>query len=207
MKKQLAAGLACYMLATTAQADVVIGNPMAVTGPIPDLVAPMVAAVDLAEKHINEQGGMFASGEKFVVVRADSQCDPVAAVDAVTKLINVSMVTGLVGPVCSGATIAQAESVSIPAGVVTLSVSASSPAISNMEDGTDLVFRSAASDAYQGVALAELAMSKGIKDIAVSYANDEIGLLLQYILQKYPDGIMPESRPVQTGEKLKKGRI
>ena len=68
MKKQLAAGLACYMLATTAQADVVIGNPMAVTGPIPDLVAPMVAAVDLAEKHINEQGGMFASGEKFVVV-------------------------------------------------------------------------------------------------------------------------------------------
>jgi branched-chain amino acid transport system permease protein len=34
-----------------------------------------------------------------------------------------------------------------------------------------------------------------------------IGLLLQYILQKYPDGIMPESRPVQTGEKLKKGRI
>ena len=127
MKKQLAAGLACYMLATTAQADVVIGNPMAVTGPIPDLVAPMVAAVDLAEKHINEQGGMFASGEKFVVVRADSQCDPVAAVDAVTKLINVSMVTALVGPVCSGATIAQAESVSIPAGVVTLSVSASSP--------------------------------------------------------------------------------
>ena len=93
MKKQLAAGLACYMLATAAQADVVIGNPMAVTGPIPDLVAPMVAAVDLAEKHINEQGGMFASGEKFVVVRADSQCDPVAAVDAVTKLINVSTVS------------------------------------------------------------------------------------------------------------------
>jgi branched-chain amino acid transport system substrate-binding protein len=42
-----------------------------------------------------------------------------------------------------------------------------------MENGTDLVFRSAASDAYQGVALAELAMSKGIKDIAVSYANDD----------------------------------
>ena len=34
-----------------------------------------------------------------------------------------------------------------------------------------------------------------------------IGLLLQYILQKYPDGIMPESRPVQTGEKFIKGRI
>jgi branched-chain amino acid transport system permease protein len=26
-----------------------------------------------------------------------------------------------------------------------------------------------------------------------------IGLLLQYILQKYPDGIIPESRPTSTG--------
>jgi len=173
MKKRIVAGLACYMIATAAQADVVIGNPMAVTGPIPDLVAPMLPAVDLAAKHVNEQGGLFASGEKLVIARVDSQCDPVAAVDAVTKLVNVNMVTGIVGPVCSGATIAQAESVSIPAGVVTLSVSASSPAITNMENGTDLVFRAAASDAYQGVALAELAISKGIMDIAVSYANDD----------------------------------
>ncbi len=173
MKPQIAAGLACYLMATTASADVVVGNPMAVTGPIPDLVAPMVLAVDLAAEHVNAQGGMFASGEKFVIARADSQCDPVAAVDAVTKLINVSMVTAIVGPVCSGATIAQADSVSIPAGVVTLSVSASSPMITNMESGTDLVFRSAASDAYQGVALAELAIAKGIMDIAVSYANDD----------------------------------
>ena len=173
MKKRIVAGLACYMIATTTQADVVIGNPMAVTGPIPDLVAPMLPAVDLAAKHVNEQGGLFASGEKLVIARVDSQCDPVAAVDAVTKLVNVNMVTAIVGPVCSGATIAQAESVSIPAGVVTLSVSASSPAITNMESGTDLVFRAAASDAYQGVALAELAISKGIMDIAVSYANDD----------------------------------
>ena len=42
-----------------------------------------------------------------------------------------------------------------------------------METGTDLVFRSAASDAYQGVALAELALAKGITDMSVSYANDD----------------------------------
>jgi len=173
MKTQIAAGLALCLMASAAQADVVIGNPMAQTGPIPDLVAPMVQAVDLAAEHVNAQGGMFAAGEKFTIARADSQCDGVAAVDAVTKLINISMVTAIVGPVCSGATIAQAESVSIPAGVVTLSVSASSPMITDMEDGTDLVFRTAASDAYQGVALAELALAKGVKDIAVSYANDD----------------------------------
>jgi branched-chain amino acid transport system substrate-binding protein len=157
---------------------------MALTGPIPDLVAPMAKAVDLAAKHVNEQGGMFASGEKYVIVRADSACDPVAAVDAVTKLVNVSLVTAILGPVCSGATIAQAESVSVPAGVVTLSVSASSPAISTMEKGTDLVFRTAASDAYQGVALAKLTLAKGIKDIAVSYANDDYNAAIAGVFVK-----------------------
>ena len=174
MKKTLLActGLA-LMTSTAIAADVNIGNPMAMTGPIPDLVAPMAKAIDLAAKNVNDQGGLFAGGDKFNIVRADSACDPTAAVDAVTKLINVNNVSAILGPVCSGATIAQAESVSIPAGVVTLSVSASSPAISTMEKGTDLVFRSAASDAYQGVALAKLAMGNGIKDIAVSYANDD----------------------------------
>ena len=172
MKKTLIATTAA-LLASTAYAEVTIGNPMGMTGPIPDLVAPMAAAVDLAAQNINDQGGMFAGGEEFTVIRADSACDPVAAVDAVTKLINVNGVSAIVGPVCSGGTIAQAESVSIPAGVLTLSVSASSPAITEMEDGTDLVFRTTASDAYQGVALAELALANGITDIAISYSNDD----------------------------------
>ncbi len=171
--KKLLMTTAATLLATSATADVNIGNPMAMTGPIPDLVAPIAAAVDLAAANVNDGGGMFADGEAFNIIRADSACDPTAAVDAVTKLINVNSVSAIVGPVCSGATIAQAESVAIPAGVVTLSVSASSPAITNMEDGTDLVFRSAASDAYQGVALAELAMAAGYTEMAVSYANDD----------------------------------
>ncbi len=173
MKKYLIAQTALMMTSAVAVADVNIGNPMAVTGPIPDLVAPMSAAVDLAAAHVNDQGGLFADGEAYNIVRADSACDPTAAVDAVTKLINVNNVSAILGPVCSGATIAQAQSVSIPAGVVTLSVSASSPDISTMEDGTDLVFRAAASDAYQGVALANLALESGIGDVAVSYANDD----------------------------------
>lgn len=173
MKKHILAGVALAAMTVSANAEVKVGVPLGLTGPIPDLVAPMAQAVDLAVKHINEQGGMFAGGEEFVAISADSACDPVAAVDAVTKLINVSLVSAIIGPVCSGATIAQAESVSIPAGVVTLSVSASSPAISTMETGTDLVFRAAASDAYQGVALAELAVAKGITDMAISYANDD----------------------------------
>ena len=188
MKKTLLA-TAATLMATSAMADVNIGNPMAMTGPIPDLNAPIAAAVDLAAANINEQGGMFADGEAFNVIRADSACDPTAAVDAVTKLINVNSVSAIVGPVCSGATIAQAESVSIPAGVVTLSVSASSPAITSMEDGTDLVFRAAASDAYQGVALAELAMANGMTDLAVSYANDDYNAAIAEVFVQAFEGM------------------
>lgn len=187
--KNVLMATAATLLATSAMADVNIGNPMAMTGPIPDLNAPIAQAVDLAATHINAQGGMFADGEAFNVIRADSACDPTAAVDAVTKLINVSGVSAIVGPVCSGAAIAQAESVSIPAGVVTLSVSASSPAITSMEDGTDLVFRAAASDAYQGVALAELAMANGMMDIAVSYANDDYNAAIAEVFVKAYQGM------------------
>ncbi len=187
--KNVLMATAATLLATTAMAEVNIGNPMAMTGPIPDLNAPIAQAVDLAATHINDQGGMFEAGEVFNIIRADSACDPVAAVDAVTKLINVNGVAAIVGPVCSGAAIAQAESVSIPAGVVTLSVSASSPAITSMEDGTDLVFRAAASDAYQGVALAELAMANGMMDIAVSYANDDYNAAIAEVFVKAYQGM------------------
>ena len=173
MKRTIFTTAAAMLCSTAVMAEVSVGNPMALTGPIPDLVAPMAQAVDLAAANVNAQGGMFAGGESYKIIRADSACDPVAAVDAVTKLINVNSVSAILGPVCSGATIAQAESVSFPAGVTTLSVSASSPAISTMEDGTDLMFRTAASDAYQGVALANLAVAQGITEIAVSYANDD----------------------------------
>ncbi len=173
MEKLLLTTTALTLVATSAFADVNIGNPMALTGPIPDLVAPIAAAVDLAAQDINAQGGMFADGEAFNIIRADSACDPTAAVDAVTRLINLNNVSAIVGPICSGAAIASAQSVSIPAGVVTLTISATAPDISEMENGTDLVFRTAASDAYQGVALANLAIELGLTDIAISYANDD----------------------------------
>ena len=54
MKKIILTGIASAALAFSASAEVKVGNPMAVTGPIPDLVAPMLLAVDLAEKHVNE---------------------------------------------------------------------------------------------------------------------------------------------------------
>jgi len=151
--------------------EVKLGSVAGVTGPIAELLAEVVKGRNLAADQINAQGGMFG-GDRLTMVLADSACDPKAAVDAGNKVVNVDQVVAIVGPNCSGATNGMVQAVSIPAGVVSISDSATAPSISELEDN-DLVFRVAASDSYQGVALADLALAQGYEKIAVSYANDD----------------------------------
>ena len=166
----LGAGL--MLVAAGAQAeDVKLGALAAVTGPIPELVADMVAAQEFAVAQINAQGGIHGGGTLQLVI-ADTQCDAKTAVDAATKLVNVEQVPAIVGGICSGGTIGATQAVTIPAGVVSVSPSATSPAITDLEDN-DLVFRTAPSDAYQGVELAKLAREMGHDTLALTYANDD----------------------------------
>ena len=169
-KGLLVAIVAASALAAPAAAEVKLGSLSAITGPIPELVADIVDAERAAVADINANGGVL--GDTLSLVVADGQCDAKAAVDAANKLVNVEQVVAIVGGICSGATIGAAEAVTVPAGVVSVSPSATSPAITGLDDN-DLVFRTAPSDAYQGVALAGLARSMGYDKIAVTYANDD----------------------------------
>lgn len=157
--------------AGTMAADVKVGSAGGITGPIAELVVAIMAGRDLAASHVNEQGGLLG-GDTYRLVPGDAQCDPKAAVDAGAKLVNVEQVVAVIGPSCSGATNGMAQSVTIPAGVVMLSDTATAPGISELEDN-DLVFRVAASDAYQGRSLAERAWEQGYRALAVTYANDD----------------------------------
>ena len=179
-KGPLIAIVAASVLAGPALAEVKIGSLSAITGPIPELVADIVDAERAAVAEINLHGGVL--GDTLSLVVADSQCDAKAAVDAANKLVNVEQVVAIVGAICSGGTIGAAEAVTVPAGVVSISPSATSPAITGLEDN-DLVFRTAPSDAYQGVALAGLARSMGYDKLAVTYANDDynVGLAEVFI--------------------------
>ena len=171
--KLLAAGAAILAIGSTTAtaADVKVGSAAAVTGPIAEVVAPILAARNLAAAHVNEQGGILGDGT-YQLVQGDSQCDPKAAVDAGAKLVNVEQVVAIVGPSCSGATNGMAQSVAIPAGVVVLSDTATAPSISEMDDN-DLMFRVVPSDAYQGRSLAQTAWDAGYRKIAVTTANDD----------------------------------
>jgi len=170
-KLALAASTVALMAASAQAGEIKVGSAGGVTGPIAELVAPILAGRQLAADHINANGGLL-NGDTLTLVVADSACDPKAAVDAGNKLVNVEQVVAIVGPSCSGATNGMVSSVTIPAGVTVLSDSATAPSISELDDN-DLVFRAAASDAYQGAAIAKLVWEAGLKKVAVTYSNDD----------------------------------
>ena len=62
----------------------------------------------------------------------------------------------------------------MPKGVMMFSPSATSPALSTLEDN-DLFFRTSPSDARQGQVIAELLQEKGIKSIAMTYTSNDYG--------------------------------
>jgi branched-chain amino acid transport system substrate-binding protein len=178
MKKSNILGLtvAATVLGLAAPAvaqDVTLGILGDLTGPIESLAPPIVAGAQLAFDHVNAQGGILDGG-KIVSVIGDSACDPSVAGPAADKLVNTDQVTGIVGAFCTGATIGAATTAGIPGGVVMISPSASAPAVTTVEDN-DLLFRTTPSDAFQGVKLGELLLSKGITDVAVTYVNNDYG--------------------------------
>lgn len=165
-----------YFLVTTifffglsAHADILVGAPFALSGPISEFAKGMRQAAEVAMNQVNQQGGVL--GKAYRLEFIDTACDPDKAADAVRNFVENPNVVALVGPVCSGETLRQTRSVSIPAGVVTLSVASASPLITTLED-KDLVFRTAPSDALKGQAMAKTAFDMGIREIAVTHASD-----------------------------------
>lgn len=143
------------------------------TGPLESLTPPIYAGAKLAIDQVNEQGG--AIGGNIELLKGDSTCaDATAASNVADRMVNSEKVVAMVGPMCSGATIAAANNAAIPGGMVMISPSATSPALTELEDN-DLVFRTAPSDAFQGVMMAKMLMAKGIKEIAISYVNNDYG--------------------------------
>ncbi len=171
LRATVAASLVTAGAAGAWAGEIKVGSVAGLTGPVAELVIPIVAGRNLAVKHVNAQGGLLG-GDTMKMALVDSQCDPKAGVDAGSKVVNVEQVVAIVGATCSGGTNAMVQSVTIPAGVVALSDSATAPSISELNDN-DLVFRVAPSDAYQGAALAKLAIDAGFKKLAVTYSNDD----------------------------------
>lgn len=158
--------------AAFAQDSVKIGFMGDFTGPIQSFTPGILEGAEVAIAQINAQGGIM--GKQVELVSGDSACDPTAAANAADRLVNTEKVLATVGPLCSGATISAANNATVPGGIVLVSPSATSPAISTMDDN-GLVFRTAPSDAFQGAQMAKLLMASEIGAIAITYVNNDYG--------------------------------
>ena len=154
-------------------ADVKLGFLGGFTGPIASLTPPIFNGAKLALQNINDQGGILDGG-KLTIESADGGCDPTTAGNAADKLINTSKVTAIVGGLCTGETIGGFNAAGKPGNVVFVSPASSAPALTTLDDN-DLVFRTTPSDALQGVKMASLLISKGVKNVVVTYVNNDYG--------------------------------
>ena len=175
MKKiLLVSTMLAVMSAPVLAEDIKIGIILGFTGPIESLTPTMAAAAELALSEASNSGD-FLEGQKLVPVRADSTCiDSAAASSAAERLITADGVAAIVGADCSGVTTAIANNVAVPNGVVMVSPSATSPALSTIND-KGYFHRTAPSDARQGQVLADILGSRGISEVAVTYTNNDYG--------------------------------
>ena len=135
MKKLLSASVALAMMATPVfAADVKLGIILGYTGPIESLTPDMAMGAELAISEANESGE-FMGGMNISSVRGDSTCiDSAAATAAAERLITSDKINAIVGADCSGVTTAILQNVAMANGVVMVSPSATSPALSTIED-------------------------------------------------------------------------
>ena len=129
-------------------------------------------AFELAIKHVNEGGGVF--GLPVATAVGDTTADPEKAVAAARRLVESEGVHAIVGPNASAHALPIAERVIGPAGIPTVSFSATSPELTTVAD-RDFLFRTALSDMSQGPVLARVARERGFDNVGVIYVDDAWG--------------------------------
>ena len=148
-----------------------IGTLLSFTGPLKEFGPNIKNGCELAGKQLKE------AGLDVTLFHEDSETSAIPATNAAKKLVEVNKVVALVGSLASGVTIPVAESVTIPNGVVQISMASTSPLITVLpaDKDKDLLFRTCPSDALQGIIAGKLANELGHKTASVLYVNNPYG--------------------------------
>lgn len=201
----LAAGA---MVASTAASGAgTIGALMPMTGDLQAYGETCLNGIRLAVEQVNSDGGML-DGEVSLEV-GDTQTAAQPSIDAAQKLVSVSGAFGIVGALSSGNTIPVAKSVSSVEGVPQISSASTSPTITDLDDN-DFLFRTLPSDAFQGVALAEVTREAGYGDLAILYVNNDYGEgLANSFTQAFEaaGGTVSGSAPYEPGKASYRGEL
>ena len=118
-------------MASVSHADVTIGELQGFTGPLESMIGAMYGGANLAVTEANASGNYLQG--TINVVQGDSVCiDPAVAIAQAEKMINDANVMAIMGPNCSGNTAAFITNVLVPNGIVPISPSPTSPALTTL---------------------------------------------------------------------------
>ena len=158
----------------TKVSDIKVGIILGFTGPIESLTPDMASGAELAFKEATDSGELLG-GANIIPVRADSTCVDSAAASTAAEDLIAQGIVAIMGADCSGVTGAIATNVAVPNGVVMVSPSATSPALTDIDDN-GLFFRTAPSDARGGEVLADITKDNGVSSVAITYVNTDYGV-------------------------------
>ncbi len=150
----------------------VVGSILPTEGSFGALGLSIQNAIELAVTDINEVG--LGSGRRIGVVACDSSGMLDQGLEAARYLVEARGVPAIIGPAFSGIFIEATTQVTVPAGVMTISPSATSPLIGDLDDN-GLAWRTAASDEFQGVAISDLVRARGLARVIALGKGDAYG--------------------------------
>jgi ABC-type branched-subunit amino acid transport system substrate-binding protein len=169
--------------AAGAPPEINIGQIAPMTGSAAEFGPYYRDAVQLAVNQINKAAQQVFGGPiigKHITV--DTTTLPTVGVQAARQMVDTNHVPAIIGGWSSGVTVAVATSVSIPSGVLQIANGATSPLITVLpaDAKADLLFRTTASDALQGIVAAQLVNGEIIKNykfktVSTIYINNPYG--------------------------------
>lgn len=184
-----------------------IGALMPMTGDLQAFGETSLSGIELAIEEINGAGGVL--GRPLDISTGDTQTAAQPSIDAAQKLVSVEGVGAIIGALSSGNTIPVAESITKDNGIPQISSASTSPVITDLDDG-DFLFRTVPSDAFQGIALAEITQEQGLERLAIIYVNNDYGQGLAESFQtafEAAGGTVTASVPYEQGQASYRGEL
>ena len=128
-------------------------------------------AAVMAADEINRAGGILGRSVELVI--ADTETVPDQAATGAQRLVEEGVVA-IVGAAASSSTVLTAQLVTVPEGMLLVSPASTSPAITGLEDD-GLVWRTVASDLFQGVVAAQYAYEQGLRRAGIILVDNPYG--------------------------------
>ncbi|MEN9208147.1 MAG: ABC transporter substrate-binding protein [Gloeomargarita sp. GMQP_bins_120] len=152
-----------------------IGTLLPISGDLAQFGPGMQDAASLLVQTVNACGGV--NGQPVQLISEDDQTQPTAGAAAMTKLVQVDRVAGVVGA-ASSAVSGAAVDIAVRGQVVMISPASTSPVFTERAKRGELQgfwFRTAPPDSFQGQALAELMQKRGWQRIGILAINNDYG--------------------------------